>query len=93
MAATGSATAPPIQRRDDRAALCGPPRGGEAGKSGWVWKFNSSYNLSDDLMAYATYSKGYRIGGPNSVAPCPNPLPNDPDGIDEGVLNVGNGFG
>src|SRR3546814_11955503 len=31
-------------------------------------------------MLYATYSKGYRIGGPNSVAPCPNPLPNDPDG-------------
>ncbi|WP_083276634.1 TonB-dependent receptor [Sphingobium phenoxybenzoativorans] len=55
-------------------------RGGEAGKSGWVWKFNSSYNFSENLMAYATYSKGYRIGGPNSVAPCPNPLPNDPDG-------------
>lgn len=57
-----------------------PPRGGDAGKSGWVWKLNSSYNFSDDFMAYATYSKGYRIGGPNSVAPCPNPLPNDPDG-------------
>lgn len=57
-----------------------PARGGNAGKSGWVWKFNSSYNFSDDLMAYATYSKGYRIGGPNSVAPCPDPLPDDPDG-------------
>jgi iron complex outermembrane receptor protein len=56
------------------------PRGGDAGKSGWVWKFNSSYRFSDTLMAYATYSKGYRIGGPNSVAPCPTPLPNDPDG-------------
>lgn len=57
-----------------------PARGGGAGKSGWVWKFNTSYNFSPDLMTYATYSKGYRIGGPNSVAPCPNPLPNDPDG-------------
>lgn len=57
-----------------------PARGGKAGKSGWVWKFNTSYNFSPDLMTYATYSKGYRIGGPNSVAPCPNPLPNDPDG-------------
>lgn len=57
-----------------------PPAGGTAKKSGWVWKFNSSYNFTPDLMLYATYSKGYRIGGPNSVAPCPDPLPNDPDG-------------
>jgi len=57
-----------------------PPAGGKAKKSGWVWKFNSSYNFTPDIMLYGTYSKGYRIGGPNSVAPCPNPLPNDPDG-------------
>lgn len=52
--------------------------GGTAKKSGWVWKFNTSYNFTPDLMLYATYSKGYRIGGPNSVAPCPavlNPPP------------------
>lgn len=49
--------------------------GGKAGKSGWVWKFNTSYNFTPDLMAYATYSKGYRIGGPNTVAPCDDPLP------------------
>ena len=57
-----------------------PPAGGTAKNSGWVWKFNTSYNFTPDIMVYATYSKGYRIGGPNSVAPCPNPLPNDPDG-------------
>ncbi len=57
-----------------------PPAGGTAEKTGWVWKFNSSYNFTPDIMLYGTYSKGYRIGGPNSVAPCPNPLPNDPDG-------------
>lgn len=56
------------------------PAGGVANQSGWVWKFNSSYNFTPDFMVYATYSKGYRIGGPNSVAPCPDPLPNDPDG-------------
>jgi iron complex outermembrane recepter protein len=56
------------------------PAGGTAKKSGWVWKLNTSYNFTPDIMLYATYSKGYRIGGPNSVAPCPNPLPNDPDG-------------
>lgn len=50
-------------------------RGGSAGQDGWVWKFNTSYNFTPDLMVYATYSKGYRIGGPNTVAPCDDPLP------------------
>ncbi|MEO5587897.1 MAG: TonB-dependent receptor [Novosphingobium sp.] len=50
------------------------PGGGSAKKSGWVWKFNTSYNFTPDLMIYATYSKGYRIGGPNAVAPCVLPL-------------------
>jgi iron complex outermembrane receptor protein len=57
-----------------------PAAGGDAGKDGWVWKFNTSYEVSMDLLFYGTYSKGYRIGGPNRVAPCPQPLPNDPDG-------------
>lgn len=51
--------------------------GGSTSKSGTVWKFNTSYNFTPDLMLYATYSKGYRIGGPNSVAPCP-PVLNPP---------------
>lgn len=51
-----------------------PAAGGKSGKNGWVWKFNTSYNFSPDLMVYATYSKGYRIGGPNTVAPCILPL-------------------
>ena len=51
------------------------PSGGKSKQDGWVWKFNSSYNFTRDLMVYATYSKGYRIGGPNRVAPCPNPVP------------------
>lgn len=51
-----------------------PSAGGESKKSGWVWKFNSSYNFTPDLMLYGTYSKGYRIGGPNTVAPCVLPL-------------------
>lgn len=57
-----------------------PASGGSAGKDGTVWKFNSSYKVTPNLMLYATYSKGYRLGGPNRVAPCPQPLPNDPDG-------------
>lgn len=42
---------------------------------GWLFKFNTSYDLSDDVMVYATLSEGYRIGNSNGVAPCPNPLP------------------
>ena len=51
------------------------PSGGKSSKDGWVWKANTSYNFTPNFMAYATYSKGYRIGGPNRVAPCPNPVP------------------
>ncbi|MES2302115.1 MAG: TonB-dependent receptor [Pseudomonadota bacterium] len=51
-----------------------PSAGGTSKKNGWVWKFNSSYNITPDFMVYATYSKGYRIGGPNTVAPCVLPL-------------------
>jgi iron complex outermembrane receptor protein len=50
------------------------PAGGTTEKSGGVWKFNTSYKFSPGLMLYATYSKGYRIGGPNTVAPCVLPL-------------------
>ncbi len=50
------------------------PAGGKSGQSGGVWKFNTSYKFMPDIMVYATYSKGYRIGGPNSVAPCVFPL-------------------
>jgi iron complex outermembrane receptor protein len=49
--------------------------GGKASDDGVVWKANASYKFTPDLMIYATYSKGYRIGGPNRVAPCPVPVP------------------
>jgi outer membrane receptor protein involved in Fe transport len=55
-----------------------PANGGQGGQDGWVWKFNTSYDVTPDLMVYATYSKGYRIGGPNRVAPCPDGIPADP---------------
>jgi iron complex outermembrane recepter protein len=58
----------PVSPYDLKAA------GGTSGKSGGVWKFNSSYKITPDIMLYATYSKGYRIGGPNTVAPCVLPL-------------------
>ncbi|MBH2000226.1 MAG: TonB-dependent receptor [Sphingomonadaceae bacterium] len=50
-------------------------RSGDAADDGFVWKLNTSFNFTPDLMAYATYSKGYRIGGVNRVVPCIQPLP------------------
>jgi len=50
-------------------------RTGSTGKDGIVWKANTSYKFSDDLLAYFTYSTGYRIGGVNRVVPCILPLP------------------
>lgn len=37
---------------------------------GFLYKINTSYDFSDDLMAYFTRSEGYRIGNSNDVAPC-----------------------
>ena len=33
----------------------------------WVPKFNVTYQFTDDLMTYATYSEGFRSGGTNSL--------------------------
>ncbi|MDE8653586.1 TonB-dependent receptor [Novosphingobium album (ex Liu et al. 2023)] len=49
-------------------------RSGKASDDGFVWKLNTSYNFTPDIMAYATYSKGYRIGGVNRVVPCILPI-------------------
>jgi len=43
---------------------------GHAAANGVVWKANTSYKFSDNLLAYATYSTGYRVGGANRVVPC-----------------------
>lgn len=44
---------------------------------GVLFKFNTSYYLSNDVMAYLTVSEGYRIGNSNGVALCPDPLPSN----------------
>jgi len=45
--------------------------------SGTLFKFNTSYDLTEDMMVYFTYSEGYRIGAGNGVAPCPDFIPPD----------------
>jgi iron complex outermembrane receptor protein len=47
---------------------------GATSNSGMVWKANTSYKFRDGLLAYATYSTGYRTGNVNRVAPCILPL-------------------
>jgi outer membrane receptor protein involved in Fe transport len=45
-----------------------------------IYKFNTSYDFSDDMMAYLTVSEGYRLGGVNPIPPCTD--------IEEGQQNV-----
>jgi outer membrane receptor protein involved in Fe transport len=42
---------------------------------GFLFKLNTSYRFTDDVLGYATISEGYRVGAANGVAACPDPLP------------------
>ncbi len=42
----------------------------EQSDDGVLFKFNSAYNFTDDIMAYFTYSEGFRIGGGNGLGLC-----------------------
>ena len=37
-----------------------------------LWKFNVSYDLSDEMMVYSTFSQGYRHGGANAIPSAAN---------------------
>jgi len=43
--------------------------------SGFLYKVNTSFNVTPDILLYGTLSEGYRLGGVNAVPPCLNPLP------------------
>jgi outer membrane receptor protein involved in Fe transport len=42
---------------------------------GSLFKLNVSYQFTSDVMGYATVSEGFRLGGTNGIAACPDPLP------------------
>lgn len=64
--------------RADFAA--GSPNGTERtsqSDEGTLYKINTSYQFTDDILAYATVSQGYRIGNQNGIAVCPAYDPTD----------------
>jgi len=44
----------------------------------FIVKLNTSYDLSDDVMVYGTFSQGYRNGGSNAIVDC-STLPGNPN--------------
>lgn len=56
---------PLIQFAPERIATPDP-----VSADGVVWKANTSYKFSSDLLVYGTYSTGYRVGGVNRVPAC-----------------------
>ncbi|MGB2426078.1 MAG: TonB-dependent receptor [Alteromonas sp.] len=52
-----------------------------ADDSGTLFKFNASYQFDDTILGYFTVSEGFRIGGANGVAACPDNVDSLPNQI------------
>ncbi|MBV8784513.1 MAG: TonB-dependent receptor, partial [Gammaproteobacteria bacterium] len=62
-----------------QALVCGIPINLDKSESGHRLRGNLTWHITPDMMAYYTYSEGFRPGGfsrsPNVKAPFPNPIP------------------
>lgn len=47
---------------------------------GFLYKFNTAYEFTNDILGYFTVSEGYRIGNSNGLGPCPAFDPNATQG-------------
>lgn len=57
-------------KSDFQAEINGVERTGQS-DSGSLFKFNVSYDVTEDFLVYGTVSEGYRIGDSNGLGPCP----------------------
>jgi iron complex outermembrane receptor protein len=53
------------------------PDHNKTGDDGTIFKFNTSFEITPDVMTYLTISEGYRKGGLNSGPPCVEPIPDE----------------
>ena len=49
----------------------------QTGDNDTIFKFNTSFKFTPDVMGYLTISEGYRQGGINSGPPCQDPIPDE----------------
>lgn len=47
----------------------------KADGDGSLFKFNVGYKFTEDVLGFFTVSEGFRLGGTNGIAACPDPLP------------------
>jgi outer membrane receptor protein involved in Fe transport len=53
------------------------PDNNKTGDDETIFKFNTSFQITPDVMTYLTISEGYRQGGLNLGPPCIEPLPDE----------------
>ena len=68
-----------------------------ASDNGNLFKFNTSYKYSSNIMAYFTVSEGFRLGGANGLVPCDGStqvcaLPNELAYVPDTTTNTELGF-